>query len=933
MTFADPSVQRILDHLDGSSARLERNQALPALEAAFETLYALTREDPEVLQLLLHKLSGYGTNICGKAWLALFELRCASNGDAAPTQARLEAVRGAPHYTAVVVGTELARLVRASRGSAAAFAIVSELSLAARFEALDTLTEPQLEGPLLGPSCLTLLELAGGSGAFSILDTVARAGQKLWAGRPGQLFQIELASAEAELGRGEYTRALSRVDGKGAQFSAGARLHAACIELHARVSLGEGETDVCRAVLQRCLSLLETCNEDPLTDRDQLRKRISWLAATNRKLAAVVDGGAGIAPTTPPEACSVGDLFRLEATARRERKEKQRRELLEKLVSRAEHYLEDPAALAADEELRLRLLWCRLVMDLDLTDIFPFCESALTSTIERSRALGSRPLEMLARDQLGLLCARKTGDPGAALIHCQAAAEIALELLARNAGGGAEVSNYRRAYLEDLLPILDRALELQAQFALAIATLPELRAKAADPFDATLFDAQTPQGSWQRFGRSLQACAENVQALALDEARAARAAQVEQVARVPPQLSADTKPVLDQLRSQLRKQDAVLQYLLVGRYALVFAYGREFFLWHAGVATDQAAERTIEQWVRDLNPWISGELAANREVLANLQELLLPRELLRTLLQADITHIRIVPHGALYRLPFGRLETPLGPLGASFSTSLHPTGTAAARAAALRYPRPPRRASLARIVGPELVETVTPVACAEQDRRAIEQALGSVASPALVCTIDGSRQELVNVTAELPKHQLLHFLCHGQKGSALGTPASLLLAAGPRAELTALAIGALNLSGCKLVLLQSCWTGWLDHSRTNPVQGLPQAFADAGAHAVIAPLTQVPVALAPVFSTVFYRALRFLSAELALRRALLVLRTHGPRLLRHDAEASAAYAEWGSSYDALEYRYTGASDVVFGTWLSRLIGRLGFWWFERQLSK
>ena len=311
----------------------------------------------------------------------------------------------------------------------------------------------------------------------------------------------------------------------------------------------------------------------------------------------------------------------------------------------------------------------------------------------------------------------------------------------------------------------------------------------------------------------------------------------------------------------------------------------------------------------------------------------MPGGLMPTLQQARVTHLRIVPHGALYRLPFGRLETQTGPLASSFSMSLHPTGRAAATAARRRYPRARRQASLAHVVGPELDKPALAVACADRDRGAIEQALAGVASPARVFGIEGYGHQLGDVVTELPEHDALHFLCHGQKGSSLGTSATLLIAKGTPAELEARDISSLSLSRCKLVLLQACWTGWLDHSRTNPVQGLPQAFSDAGAHAVIAPLTQVPVALAPLFSNVFYRALRFLPAELALHRALGVLRSHGSRLMQGDRQAIAAYEAWGSTFDGLEYRYTGASDVVFGTWLSRLVGRARFWWFERQLSR
>ena len=103
----------------------------------------------------------------------------------------------------------------------------------------------------------------------------------------------------------------------------------------------------------------------------------------------------------------------------------------------------------------------------------------------------------------------------------------------------------------------------------------------------------------------------------------------------------------------------------------------------------------------------------------------------------------------------------------------------------------------------------------------------------------------------------------------------------------------------------------MNHQRRDPVQGFPQAFCDAGAGAVIAPLVPLPEALAPFFSNVFYRALRFLPAEQALHRALALLRSHGPAIVAGQPEALAKLREHGS-VDAFEYRYTGTPGLRFG---------------------
>jgi hypothetical protein len=123
----------------------------------------------------------------------------------------------------------------------------------------------------------------------------------------------------------------------------------------------------------------------------------------------------------------------------------------------------------------------------------------------------------------------------------------------------------------------------------------------------------------------------------------------------------------------------------------------------------------------------------------------------------------------------------------------------------------------------------------------------------------------------------------------------------------------------------------MDHRREDPVQGFPQAFCDAGAAAVIAPLVPLPEALAPFFSEVLYRALRFLPAERALHRALAVLRAHGRALVARRPDALAKLIEHGS-IDAFEYRYVGAPGLRLGGPLSRLAGRISFWFWLRGLT-
>jgi hypothetical protein len=124
----------------------------------------------------------------------------------------------------------------------------------------------------------------------------------------------------------------------------------------------------------------------------------------------------------------------------------------------------------------------------------------------------------------------------------------------------------------------------------------------------------------------------------------------------------------------------------------------------------------------------------------------------------------------------------------------------------------------------------------------------------------------------------------------------------------------------------------MDHRREDPVQGFPQAFCDMGAGAVIAPLTKIPDAFAPIFVEILYRTLRFLPAEQALQRTLEVFRGYGDVLCAGNKEAQEMLEMYGN-FDVFEYRYTGMTGIVCGNVMTRLVGHLSFWWWERSLRR
>lgn len=257
--------------------------------------------------------------------------------------------------------------------------------------------------------------------------------------------------------------------------------------------------------------------------------------------------------------------------------------------------------------------------------------------------------------------------------------------------------------------------------------------------------------------------------------------------------------------------------------------------------------------------------------------------------------------------------------------SIHSTGQLAAESGALAAERAPGRLELGFVYGPE-------VDCVAQEQAAMVRAHGTWFPKTRVDSLDGSRTTMAELTPQLSRFDLLHFLCHGREGGGFGRSPALHLGPEGSTGLELPNILRLPLHRCALVVLQSCWTGWMDHQRTNPVQGFPQAFCDAGVRAVIAPLTKIPQTLAPIFTEVLYRALRFLPGEQALQRALSVLRRDGATLMTDNPEAREALRVAGGM-DIFEYRYMGARGQLPGHIGSRWLGRLSFWWWEKRLRR
>lgn len=893
----------------------------PLLDALFASAAGRGRSALRELDALLAGQAGRLPAV--GAWLALTRLHLARGDERAQALAALDAaLAAAPSRTRWLAEVEAARLLSRREGAAYAWARIAHVN------------PPSPEGgwqndsPLVVSAILTTLKLAAANGAWEAHDQLAARAQGMWPEDHPSAVRVALTVADHAIARGSFREALGRLDRIDGVARGDLRAHLLCARLHALVASGRAASRRARATFR---AFREAARAAPVPGHglrsDEMRALRERAAQVAR--SAALGGSAG--SSTP---LNLARLLHREGQARRIKDPGRRVPALLKLIRRAESLLLRAESLAAPEErIRLQLLWCRLVVELGQDEIFDACEDLLEQALMTAEQLQLKPLHMLALDQRAVLRARKSPpDWRGAVTDSTRAASLALELLAANADPSS-AKGIERSLLEGLLPVIDRVVDLHVEGARRIAARhPELLARPLGAARETL-DEDTPRGSWLRFGRVLHTFAEQSQALALQEARCA----FEDGRTVPHRFAVaaqgEARIVTDALCERLRPGDGVLQYLVFGRYVLVFVYGRGFFDWHIaavaepeGVSRPEPAHHKLDEMLRALRGWTQGDtLPEDRAALDELHGLLLPDKIDKALGMARVSHLRIVPHDVLYRVPFGRLATADGPLLSRFSMSLHPTGRLAAESAESTRARPARRPVLGFILGPR-------VDCAPQEERAIRRGVGAVAPLVRVESVDGASAGLEGVLSRMDGFDVLHLLCHGQEGGGFGQSPTLSISREEDGGLDLPRVLRLPLRRCALVVLQSCWTGWMDHRRTNPVQGFPQAFCDAGAAAVIAPLTQIPQVLAPFFSDVFYRTLRFLPAEQALQRTLEVLRTHGHALVAHDPEAAKALGERGSM-DMFEYRYTGVTGLMLGGFVARCVGRLSFWWWQRRLRR
>jgi hypothetical protein len=907
-----------------------RNDARAALvlEAALEDLYTQACEHGrERLRELAGVLARPPVPPSAPAWRYLVDLCLAHDG---ATLARLDdALAKAPPRTAWLVGSEAARLVCQAVGPRAAWQRIAPIEPV-------TAAEPWLDdGPLVIHAVLLKLRLAAASGSWSIHDALLKPLEARFGG-PGDPrgARVRMAGADHDVMRGRYQRAAATLDELEPHCRGDLRLELLAIRLHALVACAADQRDTSlAAAIDDILAAIEQALTAPVNEIDALP------AAHRRELVARIDqlrehAGAHAHELEVDQVESLASALAVERRARRGQTPRPPDEVLAALLPRVEALLlRDGADEHLEAWLKLRLLWCRLIVDISDTERYETCEAALTDIIEDATSAGLLPLAMSGHDQRAVVRAR---DPIAAwddaLADAGEAGALAVRLLAYSssppAGAGARVME--RALLGTLLPVLDRVIDLLLVGAGAIESSGGRTRAGWD---------EARRARWLRFGRAIHDYIEQSQVLALKEARHAYGAGDTPIPHRFALVAPGQEPAspLPRLRRALRPGDAVVQYFVTGRFLVIFIYDREHFDWvTVDVVTELAdaggrlgaptAHAGLLHVLAECDAWLKGESTAAHEAsAAPLCRLLLPDAVVAHLEKSGAVHVRIVPHDVLYRVPFGRLRRGGAPLAAQVSLSLHPTaGLAAESAAAVTRAR--RRKILGYLLGPGLAR-------AARERAVIQEGMGRDRL-ASMRFIDASGDapgppDTDAIVQAIQDVDILHVACHG------GRPfqrreAFMRLGTGP---LQLSRIASLHMRRCALVVLQSCWTGWMEHERTNPVQGFPQAMCDAGVAAVIAPLVKVPDTLTPVFAQVLYRTLRFLPAERALRRALELVREHGTELVADDREASRDLRELGP-LDVVEYRYVGRTGLNLGGGpVLRLMGRVSLWWWRRTLRR
>jgi CHAT domain-containing protein len=839
------------------------------LEGLFESLY---RSE------LSTRLSQYVSRTpIARPWCHLLELATALPEDRLePILESLDAVLpSVGSRAALVLRTEAARHLSRLTGDFSA----AWLRLEGALPPSPALGDAAVDGALVG------LRLAASTGKWNLHDDLAAklVASRIHALNPGGPL-ILVVIAEHDILRGAYAAALTRLDGLETHPDPAVQLAALSTRLHVLVSCAGYLPNSLRAEIDHIEKLVAPLLEiDPESSdsisSDEWRER-------QRRYAALLHFERSARDKDPkPDAAelSTGTLAWQAA--------------MESLSQIEAALAKLDAGESREVVLRLRLRWAGLSVAVSEGTTAESCEALVSSILVEADALGLPIIEILAWDQRARIRSRNPRRLEESVADAGGAASLAAHLLEANRGSAVE-----RPLRATLLPVFDGVVKLLVEKALDLAA-----------------SERDSSGRHERFGRAILDHVEQSMELALAESRRLAGSEAERkdLETVHPRRC-------QELQMALRHREAVLQYFLVGTYLLVFAYTRNRFVWHAeAVAPDNRHPLPVRKHLESFFPLearssTSVKQVATRELdehdaprpkgtfeekhLQDLGECLLPSVVVDFLGRQRVRRLAIVPHDVLYRVPFGRLPWSRRLLwrrtllGRRFSLSLQPTGSLAVSPSPVPWQAPEGRVRIGFFKGPGLDYT---------DREQDEIALAFQQNAEIVA-VDTTKEEGA-FTRQANDFDVLYLACHGSRPN--DKPGEKFLELGPPGERVALSqVGCMKLNRCGLAVLQSCWTGWMDHVREDPVHGFPQGLRDAGVAAVVAPMFPVDDSLCPIFTAVLCRALCFLRAGEALRYSLKILHRHGRALVSRDFKAAEDWDRM-SGFARYEYRFTGDPSV------------------------
>jgi len=286
----------------------------------------------------------------------------------------------------------------------------------------------------------------------------------------------------------------------------------------------------------------------------------------------------------------------------------------------------------------------------------------------------------------------------------------------------------------------------------------------------------------------------------------------------------------------------------------------QLVIWHIGptgvhvrsvnLYRDYLAEKVTALRATLVDPRVAFDEKTSRQL-----HLLLVQPMLQFI---STEHIVVIPHQALYFLPFQALcDYPDGHfLAEKFAFSYAPT----TRSLLNKPPvKPLADASILALVGPDLAE-----GAAETDDIVRLYPKGSQAVP----LSDSTPTYLARVCGG---YDIIHIAAHGKFDPLSPMQSCVFLTGsdGQPSRLTAADMFGLSLDRTRLVTLSACETGLVEGIEAGEVLGIPRALLYAGADAVYLSRWKVDSPTTLALMQTFYREARSAPLDVAARRAAL----------------------------------------------------------------